>query len=53
MKAPASNQRPPDFADTEATGVPGLRTWKRVYAVVLGWFVVCVGLLLLLREAFR
>ena len=53
MKVPASNERPPDSAETEATGIPGLRTWKRVYAVVLAWFVVCVGLLLLLREAFR
>lgn len=53
MKAHAPNQEPPESAGTEATGLPGLRTWKHVYAFVLGWFVVCVLLLALLTEVFR
>jgi len=53
VKAPASNQRPSEFGGAEGTGIPGLRTWKSVYAFVLGWFVVCVVLLLVLTEVFR
>jgi hypothetical protein len=36
--------------DDEMTGLPGLRTWRRVYALVLVVFVVWVGLLTLLTR---
>lgn len=36
--------RPPLSID-ESTGLPGLRTWRAVYTVVLGLFVLWVGLL--------
>jgi len=39
-------------ADDESTGLPGLRTWPRVYAFVLVSFVLCVALLTLLSRAF-
>jgi hypothetical protein len=49
-----SNGKSPSLVGAgESTGVPGLRTWKRLYAFVLGWFVVCVVLLLVLTEVFR
>ena len=35
---------PPDNND-ESTGLPGLRTWRTVYVVVLGIFVAWVALL--------
>ena len=53
MKAPGANQAPSDGAGPEDTGVPGLRTWSRVYAFVLAWFVMWVALLLVLTEVFR
>jgi hypothetical protein len=53
VKAPGANQAPSDGAGSEDTGVPGLRTWSRVYAFVLAWFVVWVALLLVLTEVFR
>jgi hypothetical protein len=40
---------PPDDA---ATGLPGLRTWPKVYAVVACTLVVWMGLLALLTCAF-
>ncbi len=52
MKGPPSNQPPPENTASEPTGVPGLRSWNRVYAFVLAWFVVCVLLLLVLTEVF-
>ena len=39
-------------AEGESTGLPGLRTWPRVYALVLVSFVVWVALLTLLSRAF-
>jgi len=37
---------PPDQrSDAEAPGVPGVRTWRGVYLLVLGWFVLVVILL--------
>jgi hypothetical protein len=36
----------------EATGLPGLRTWKSVYTFVLITFAVWILLLLLLTKAF-
>jgi hypothetical protein len=53
VKAPAANQAPPEDAGIEGTGVPGLRSWTRLYAFVLAWFVVWVALLLALTEVFR
>jgi hypothetical protein len=38
--------------DDEATGLPGFRTWRGVYAFVLGVFALWVGLLALLTEKF-
>jgi hypothetical protein len=38
--------------DDETTGLPGLRTWPRVYLVVLGTMVAWIGLLALLTRAF-
>jgi hypothetical protein len=35
---------PPEPPD-EATGLPGLRSWRAVYAVVLGLLVLWIGLL--------
>ena len=40
---------PPDDADT---GLPGFRTWRAVYAFVLGVFVLWVALLAWLTERF-
>jgi hypothetical protein len=53
VKAPAANPAASDGAGTEDTGVPWLRTWGRLYAFVLAWFIVCVALLLALTEVFR
>ena len=37
---------PPDQrSDAEPPGLPGFRTWRGVYLVVLGWFVLVVILL--------
>ncbi len=40
--------KPPD----EQTGLPGLRSWRAVYAFVLGTFVAWIVLLLFLMRAF-
>jgi hypothetical protein len=40
----------PEPENDEATGVPGLRTWRAVYLFVFGLFVVWVGLLVLLSR---
>ena len=47
--------QPPEFetpVEEDSTDLPGLRTWPRVYAFVLGTFVVWVVLLTLLSRAF-
>jgi hypothetical protein len=44
---------PPDAAEAETTGLPGLRTWRAVYFVVLGSFVLWVVLLFALGVVFR
>lgn len=41
-------QKPSD----ETTGLPGLRTWRRVYAFVLITFLVWIVLLVALTKAF-
>jgi len=39
-------ERPPlDETEDHSTGLPGLRSWRAVYAVVLGIFVLWVVLL--------
>ncbi len=42
----------PGPKDGEATGLPGVRTWKGVYWVVAGSFVLWVGLLVALEMFF-
>jgi hypothetical protein len=49
--APGSG-RPPPAGDDGATGLPGLRTWPRVYWFVVGSFIVWVVLLTLLTKVF-
>ena len=44
--------KPAPASDDEATGLPGVRTWRAVYAVVLGVFVVWLGLLAWLSVSF-
>ena len=44
-----STRSTPDDADT---GLPGFRTWRAVYAFVLGVFVLWVALLAWLTESF-
>jgi hypothetical protein len=38
--------------DDEGTGLPGLRSWGRVYWVVIGIFAAWVALLTALTRAF-
>ena len=53
MKTPPDNapggRVPPS---DEATGLPGIRTWRTVYWVVLGIFALWVGLLTVLTETY-
>jgi hypothetical protein len=42
--------KPP--ADDEATGLPGLRSWRRVYALVLVILVAWIGLLAALTRMY-
>lgn len=46
--------RPPPSpsADDASTGLPALRSWRAVYIAVTAIFVVWVGLLTWLTEAF-
>jgi hypothetical protein len=39
-------------SDDEATGLPLLHSWKRVYLFVAGWFLIWVGLLVALTVLF-
>jgi hypothetical protein len=41
----------PDNND-EITGLPGLRSWRAVYWVVIGIFVLWVGLLTVLTKLY-
>ena len=43
---------PPDHSDEEP-GVPGFRTWPRVYLFVLGSFVVFVAALTVFTHVYR
>ena len=40
-----TSSRPDPHPEVEPPGVPGIRTWRGVYLVVLGWFVLVVVLL--------
>jgi hypothetical protein len=46
--APRSDERP----DAEPPGVPGFGTWRSVYLVVFGWFVLVVILLTVFTRIF-
>jgi len=50
MKPPAVAE--PSEAENEPTGLPGFRTWARVYLLVLASFVLWVGLLMLLTLVY-
>ncbi len=43
----------PGEPDEDATGLPGLRTWRRVYLLVVLSFVLWVGLMVWLELRFR
>ena len=45
---PPADERP----EAEPPNLPGFCTWRGVYAVVLGWFVVVVLLLTLFSRIF-
>jgi hypothetical protein len=49
LRAPSSAER--DLPD-EAPGVPGFRTWRGVYAFVLGAFVLIVLALAIFSHVF-
>ena len=38
--------------DDEITGLPGLRSWRTVYTVVFGVFLLWIGLLTWLTETY-
>jgi len=42
----------PSDNNDKTTGLPGLRSWRTVYWVVLGIFALWVGLLTLLTELY-
>lgn len=41
MKRPTAGER----SDAEPPGLPGCRTWRSLYLVVLAWFILVVSLL--------
>ena len=43
---------PAERSDTEPPGLPGFRTWRGVYLVVFGWFVLVVILLTVFTRIF-
>ncbi len=55
MKSPEANplpaDAPPEGRD-ELTGLPGLRTWRGVYLLVFGSFILWVLLLLALTASY-
>jgi hypothetical protein len=42
----------PPSTDDSGTGLPGLRRWRTVYFVVLGIFLLWLGLLTWFTEAY-
>jgi hypothetical protein len=49
---PALHPVAPEQLGPVETGLPGLRSWGAVYAVVVGVFILWVTLLLLFMRAF-
>lgn len=47
-----SRENPAESAEIENTGIPGLRSWRSVYIVVLASLFVWVALLVGLTQAF-
>jgi hypothetical protein len=47
-----SAPRPDEDTDTEPPDVPGFRTWRAVYLLVFGWFVLIVVLLTLFTAMY-
>ncbi len=43
---------PPESANDESPGVPGFRTWRRVYIFVFALFVLVVALLAIFSRHF-
>jgi hypothetical protein len=41
-----------DTSENETTGLPGIRTWRNVYLLVVAIFVVWVALLIVLARIF-
>jgi hypothetical protein len=50
MKKPDATEQ--SARETEATGVPGFRTWRGVYFFVFAFFVLVVVLLTLFSQLF-
>jgi hypothetical protein len=50
--APAAPDPPNQSVNTEETGLPGLRTWRAVYLLVLALFALWVVLLAALEKVF-
>ena len=46
------NNHEPDEPFDEATGLPGVRSWRAVYFVVFGTFLLWVALLTALTRVF-
>lgn len=49
---PPGSQNPRPSGDDDATGFPGLRTWRAVYVFVLTLFAVYILLLIALERMF-
>lgn len=49
---PGKNPPAPAAVNDESTGLPGLRTWRRVYHFVLGVFLLWLGLLAALTARY-
>ncbi|MBI2516085.1 MAG: hypothetical protein HYV95_04150 [Opitutae bacterium] len=50
--APEATSAPSPTDDEQRTGLPGLRSWRSVYWVVLGIFILWVALLTWLTRHF-
>jgi hypothetical protein len=44
--------RPKVRSEPDAPNVPGFRTWRAIYLVVFGWFVLIVALLTVFTLTF-
>ena len=52
MNTPVTPESPAPVPVEEPPGLPGLRTWRSVYAFVLGVFALWIALLALLTEKY-